>query len=279
MAGRSTLCASSRGRLLGEGAYGAVYELCEGNECGHSAVKEMGYARQSDIASSIAREIYYNQILSTTDVTPGLEEARVSGDFAELVFRQCRPLLDELEERGLVPDGRVVLEKAELDRMAEIANVLGQFGVVHGDLQLSQFLVRCQGSPGPAGQLYLSDFGLAFDAKVFRLAMADWYTQKRGPDGGGLLCALRRVDTDMIFSSAHATVCFNLWLLEQDLAGSALVRDGPGGALRNIGRLFEDNALREQFESWCPDAVRPAEVEPRAVTDDDDDDWMNATYD
>jgi hypothetical protein len=120
-------------------------------------------------------------------------------------------------------------------------------GVVHGDNQFSQYLVSCTDEDDAT--LFLTDFGLAFDDKVYRPVMADWYAMRQS--NGGFLCD--DINFDRILANTELCISFNLWLLEQFVLSSAKVVDRHGHV--HDPPMFSPivDQHRRLFQGWCTD--------------------------
>lgn len=241
------------GKVLGSGEFGTVYKACTENDCERLVVKTTDVSQDTNL-SSYVREVYYLRALESSGLVPHLLDARIVGKTGSLVMSQCRPFLDVLSERTKAEhkiEDRVVLKYRELARLRRVVQGVANFGIIHGDLQLSQFLYRCtqDSYEEDEDQIYLSDFGIAFDTRLFRPTMAEWMKRPASTSGG---YSCRRFDFQKLMADTQMRRSFMVWLLEQHLLDVALI-EHPDGTLRKPGKLQIRRTHRDLFQSWCVD--------------------------
>jgi hypothetical protein len=161
------------------------------------------------------REQYFSFVFRSTGVTPSLAFASSNIKEGRLVYQRCVPFLefavDAAKKVGLEDQMLITLDQVK--RMVDIVDTLSSFGVVHGDLQVSQFLKDTN-----SDNIYLTDFGIAFDKHVYRPVFADW-TRVLGQECG------EKMSWDQIMRTPALLRAVNLWFLEQALSEATILDD------------------------------------------------------
>jgi hypothetical protein len=175
-----------RGKTLGQGAFGAVYEACVNiNDCKY-AVKA-AKSDDSDEINANQRDPYFLEVLQEkkldgSNIVPRIYDSwscRSQDDVT--IYTVMDRWQGNMESLALHRPGRAYY-RSELLRMFRIAVFLGQLGIIHGDLKPDQFLYRNSGGDSEALEIVVADFGFSGGGKYQYTARVGW------PANGGIGC-------------------------------------------------------------------------------------------
>lgn len=144
----------------GEPAGGGARWAAADGAAGRWVVKVSSFGGSAERRDTFRREVHFLRELRALGVVPLLREWRIEGDRGVQVIERFDGTLRDLGERqaaaGLLPKRALAFTSAQLARVAALARLLDDLGIVHGDAKLSNLLVRAAGT-----DIRFSDFGFA----------------------------------------------------------------------------------------------------------------------